>query len=88
VQRSTYRAGWIVVRAQGEIGTLNHHTYIGTEHILHGLIRDGDGGAARGLVLADADHNRVRQRVIQLPSADESMGPVSAAPAAASEVAP
>jgi Clp amino terminal domain, pathogenicity island component len=42
------------------------HTYIGTEHILLGLIREGDGVAAQVLVNMSADLNRVRQRVIQL----------------------
>jgi ATP-dependent Clp protease ATP-binding subunit ClpA len=42
------------------------HRYIGTEHILLGLIREGDGVAARVLVELGADLNRVRQQVIQL----------------------
>jgi ATP-dependent Clp protease ATP-binding subunit ClpC len=42
------------------------HNYIGTEHILLGLIREGDGVAARVLVKLGADLNRVRQQVIQL----------------------
>jgi ClpA/ClpB-like protein len=42
------------------------HTYIGTEHILLGLIREGDGVAAQVLVRLGADLNRVRQQVIQL----------------------
>src|SRR5581483_1352102 len=37
------------------------HTYIGTEHILLGLIREGDGVAAQVLVKLGADLNRVRQ---------------------------
>jgi ATP-dependent Clp protease ATP-binding subunit ClpA len=40
--------------------------YIGTEHILLGLIREGDGVAAQVLVRLGADLNRVRQQVIQL----------------------
>jgi len=40
--------------------------YIGTEHILLGLIREGDGVAAQALVVLGADLNRVRQQVIQL----------------------
>jgi hypothetical protein len=43
------------------------HNYIGTEHILLGLIRHGAGVAARVLVKLGADLSRVRQRVIQLP---------------------
>jgi ATP-dependent Clp protease ATP-binding subunit ClpC len=44
------------------------HNYIGTEHILLGLIREGDGVAANVLVKLGADLNRVRQQVIQLLS--------------------
>jgi hypothetical protein len=43
------------------------HGYIGTEHILLGLIREGEGVAAQVLVRLGADLNRVRQQVIQLP---------------------
>ena len=42
------------------------HTYIGTEHILLGLIREGDGVAAQVLVGLGVDLNRARQQVIQL----------------------
>jgi ATP-dependent Clp protease ATP-binding subunit ClpC len=42
------------------------HKYIGTEHILLGLIREGDGVAALVLVRLGADLNRVRQQVIHL----------------------
>ena len=42
------------------------HDHIGTEHILLGLIREGDGVAAQVLVKLGADLNRVRQQVIQL----------------------
>ena len=44
------------------------HNYIGTEHILLGLIREGEGVAAHVLVKLGADLNRVRQQVIQLLS--------------------
>jgi len=40
------------------------HDYIGTEHILLGLIREGDGVAAQVLIRLGADLNRVRQQVI------------------------
>ena len=43
-----------------------NHNYVGTEHILLGLIREGDGVAAQVLVKLGADLNRVRQQVIQL----------------------
>jgi ATP-dependent Clp protease ATP-binding subunit ClpC len=42
------------------------HDYIGTEHILLGLIREGDGVAAQVLVSQGADLNQVRQQVIYL----------------------
>ncbi len=42
------------------------HNYIGTEHILLGLIREGEVVAAQVLVKLGADLNRVRQQVIQL----------------------
>ena len=42
------------------------HSYIGTEHILLGLIREGDGVAAQMLVKLGADLDRTRQQVVQL----------------------
>jgi len=47
------------------------HNYIGTEHILLGLIREGEGVAAQVLVKLGADLSRVRQQVIQLLSGYE-----------------
>jgi hypothetical protein len=47
------------------------HNYIGTEHILLGLIREGDGVAAQVLVKLGADLNRVRPRVIELTSGQQ-----------------
>jgi ATP-dependent Clp protease ATP-binding subunit ClpC len=44
---------------------LGHH-YVGTEHILLGLIRQGDGVAAQVLAGLGADLDRVRQQVVQL----------------------
>jgi len=46
---------------------LNHH-YLGTEHLLLGLIREGEGVAAQVLMQLGADLSRVRQRVIELLS--------------------
>lgn len=48
------------------------HSYIGTEHILLGLIREGEGVAAQVLVKLGADLNRVRQTVNQLVSGYEA----------------
>jgi ATP-dependent Clp protease ATP-binding subunit ClpC len=62
------------------------HNYIGTEHILLGLIREGEGVAAQVLVKLGADLNRVRQQVIQLLSgyqgkeAAPSNGPAEGTP--------
>jgi len=59
------------------------HNYIGTEHILLGLIREGEGVAAQVLVKLGADLSRVRQQVIQLLSGyagtKESAGATAAA---------
>jgi ATP-dependent Clp protease ATP-binding subunit ClpA len=44
------------------------HNYIGTEHILLGLIREGEGVAAQVLVKLGADLARVRQQVVQVLS--------------------
>lgn len=66
-ERFTDRARRVVVLAQEEAKMLNHN-YIGTEHILLGLIREGEGVAAQVLVKLGADLNRVRQQVIQLLS--------------------
>ena len=54
------------------------HNYIGTEHILLGLIREGDGVAAQVLVKLGADLNRVRQQVIQLLHGYQGKEPISA----------
>jgi ATP-dependent Clp protease ATP-binding subunit ClpC len=50
------------------------HNYIGTEHILLGLIREGEGVAAQVLVKLGADLSRVRQQVIQLLSGYQGSG--------------
>ncbi|WP_026549331.1 ATP-dependent Clp protease ATP-binding subunit [Arthrobacter sp. Br18] len=54
------------------------HNYIGTEHILLGLIREGEGVAAQVLVKLGADLNRVRQQVIQLLSGYQGKEPAVA----------
>ena len=53
------------------------HNYIGTEHILLGLIREGEGVAAQVLVKLGADLNRVRQQVIQLLSGYQGKEPLT-----------
>ena len=61
----TPRAKEVLELAQREARALGHD-YMGTEHILLGLIREGGGVAAQVLVKLGADLNRVRQQVIQL----------------------
>jgi Clp amino terminal domain, pathogenicity island component/UvrB/uvrC motif len=58
------------------------HNYIGTEHILLGLLHEGDGVAAQVLVKLGADLNRVRLQVIQLLHGHQAKGPVSVPSAA------
>ena len=56
------------------------HNYIGTEHILLGLIREGEGVAAQVLVKLGADPSRVRHQVIQLISGYQSKETTGADP--------
>jgi ATP-dependent Clp protease ATP-binding subunit ClpC len=53
------------------------HSYIGTEHLLLGLIREGEGVAAQVLTKLGADTNKVRQQVIQLLSGYQGKETVS-----------
>jgi len=64
------------------------HNYIGTEHILLGLIREGEGVAAQVLVKLGADLNRVRQQVIQLLSGYSGGGKEAAAAGGPAEGTP
>jgi ATP-dependent Clp protease ATP-binding subunit ClpC len=63
--------------------------YIGTEHILLGLIREGDGVAAQVLVRLGCDLNRVRQQVLLLQGEAKSRARVAGAagPVAGGEAA-
>ncbi|MHB8288480.1 MAG: ATP-dependent Clp protease ATP-binding subunit [Acidimicrobiales bacterium] len=56
------------------------HNYIGTEHMLLGLVREGEGVAAQVLQSLGADLGRVRQQVIQLLSGYQGKEAVSAGP--------
>jgi ATP-dependent Clp protease ATP-binding subunit ClpA len=67
-ERFTDRSRRVVVLAQEEARMLNHE-YVGTEHILLGLIREDEGVATRVLNGLGADPNRIRQEVIRLVSA-------------------
>jgi len=78
----TPRAKKVLERSLREALQLGHN-YIGTEHILLGLIHEGEGVAAQVLQKLGADFNRVRQQVIQLLSSytgGKQSGPGEAAP--------
>jgi ATP-dependent Clp protease ATP-binding subunit ClpC len=64
-ERFTDRARRVVVLAQEEARLLNHN-YIGTEHILLGLIHEGEGVAARALESMDIDLESVRSQVVEI----------------------
>src|ERR687885_1186749 len=66
-ERFTERARQVVVLAQEEARTLKHN-YIGTEHILLGLLREDEGLAARILLDFDADSEKIRNEVIRMLS--------------------
>ena len=59
------------------------HSYIGTEHMLLGLVREGEGVAAQVLVSLGADLGKVRQQVIQMMSGYQGKEAVGATPGAA-----
>jgi ATP-dependent Clp protease ATP-binding subunit ClpC len=61
-ERFTDRARRVVVLAQEEARRLNHN-YIGTEHLLLGMIREGEGVAARALTAMDISLDLTRQEV-------------------------
>ena len=64
-ERFSDRARRVIVLAQEEARMLDHN-YIGTEHILLALIREGDGVAAHVLRDSGVDFNRARQQVIEM----------------------
>ncbi len=64
-ERFTERARRVVVLAQEEARLLNHN-YIGTEHILLGLIHEGEGVAARALETMGIGLDSVRQQVVDI----------------------
>jgi ATP-dependent Clp protease ATP-binding subunit ClpC len=72
-ERFTDRARRVVVLAQEEARMLNHN-YIGTEHILLGLIHEGEGVAAKALESLNISLEAVRQQV------EEIIGQGQAAP--------
>ena len=64
-ERFTDRARKVMQLANQEAQRFNHE-YVGTEHILLGLLREGEGVAAQVLVELGADLGGVRERVVQL----------------------
>ncbi len=64
-ERFTDRARRVVVLAQEEARLLNHN-YIGTEHILLGLLNEGEGIAAQALESLDIDLASVRDEVVKI----------------------
>ena len=64
-ERFTDRARRVVVLAQDEARSLNHN-YIGTEHLLLGLITEGEGVAAKALESLDINKDAVRAAVIDI----------------------
>src|SRR3972149_7031361 len=66
-ERFTERARQVVVLAQDEARALGHN-YIGTEHILLGLVRENEGVAARILLDFDADAEKIRNEIIRMLS--------------------
>src|SRR5699024_12039948 len=69
----TPRAKKVVELSQDEARKLGH-PYVGTEHILLGLIREGEGVAARVLHNLDVNLNKARQQVLQLLGTSEYQG--------------
>jgi len=71
-ERFTERARQVVVLAQEEARTLKHN-YIGTEHILLGLLREEEGLAARVLESLDITVERVRAQVVRIVGSGEEV---------------
>src|SRR5580693_7039073 len=60
----TPRVKKVIALAQKEAKNLNH-TYVGTEHLLLGLLREGDGVAAKVLRALDVDIEQARQEILK-----------------------
>ncbi|CAN7750165.1 ATP-dependent protease ATP-binding subunit ClpC [Paenibacillus sp. LjRoot153] len=70
----TPRAKKVIELSMDEARKLGH-TYVGTEHILLGLIREGEGVAARVLNNLGVSLNKARQQVLQLLGSSETVSP-------------
>jgi ATP-dependent Clp protease ATP-binding subunit ClpC len=73
-ERFTDKARWVVVLGQEEARLLNHN-YIGTEHLLLGLLHESEGLAARAPDALGMSLQGVREDVMPLPARD--WGPLS-----------
>src|SRR5688500_16661797 len=71
-ERFTERARQVVVLAQEEARILKHN-YIGTEHIVLGLLREEEGLAARVLESLDITVERVRAQVVRIVGSGEEV---------------
>ena len=76
--RFTERARKVLTLAQEEAQRFNHN-YIGTEHLLLGLVREGDGVAAKVLANLGVELPKVRSAVSSLSVAASGKSPVRSA---------
>ena len=74
-ERFTERARQVVVLAQEEARGLKHN-YIGTEHILLGLVREEQGVAARVLESSGVTVERIREQVVRVVGRGEELSAV------------
>ncbi len=75
-ERFTDRARRVLVLAQEEARDLNH-AFIGTEHILLGLIKEGEGVAAKALDALDVSYETVREKVEEAIGSNANPSPGS-----------
>ena len=71
-ERFTDRARRVIVLAQEEARSLQHN-YIGTEHLLLGLIREGEGVAAKALAAKGVELDATRKQVAADPKTLETV---------------
>jgi ATP-dependent Clp protease ATP-binding subunit ClpC len=64
-ERFSEGARQVVAAAQEEAGALDHD-YVGTEHLLLGLVRDADGVAGRALAALGVELAQVREQAVQV----------------------